>query len=391
MTLGTTHEFARGTGLANYTHNTTIDMSGIGAKFIRLTAKSNWGEILPMFGLSEVRFLSIPVQASEPNPPLGTFDADLDLDLAWRAGRGADKHNVYFSDDRQAVVDGTSPMTTVPETGHGPLSLDLGKTYFWRVDEVNDTETPSTWPGEVWSFTTTRSLVVDDFESYNNINEGEPGSNRIYLAWLDGYDTPAINGSVVGHNNPPFAEQTIVHGDFQSMPMSYDNTVGKSEATLTLTSNRDWTVKGAGRLAIWYIGDTSNAAEPMYVVLNNSAVVTNDNPNAAQADEWTEWIIDLKEFADQGVNLTNVNSITLGLGNRNNPQAGGKGIIYFDDIGLIPDAAPPTEIWFEAETADILGANWRFYDYTEASGGKNIGSELGDGDDFDTAPGPKLP
>jgi len=389
MTLGTTHEFGRGTGASGYSHNTTIDMGGIGAKFVRLTANSNWGENLPMFGLSEVRFMSIPVQARKPDPPSGAFDVTLDPDLAWRAGRGADRHDVYFSDDRQAVVDGTSPVTTVSETGHGPLSLDIGKTYFWRIDEVNDAETPSMWPGEVWSFTTTKSLVVDDFESYNDINEGEPGSNRIYLAWVDGYYTPAINGSVVGHANPPLAEQTIVHGGFQSMPMDYDNTVGKSEATLTLTSNRDWTVKGANRLAIWYIGDTSNAAEPMYVVLNNSAVVTNDNPNAAQASEWTEWIIDLQEFADQGVDLTDVNSITLGLGNRSNPQAGGTGTIYFDDIGLIPAAAPPTEVWIEAEAADNIGASWRAYDDPTASGGKNIGSDLGDGDDFDTAPGPE--
>ena len=387
MTLGTTHEFGRGTGASGYSHNTTIDMGSIGAKFVRLTANSNWGEILPMFGLSEVRFMSIPVQAREPNPPSGAFDVTLDPDLTWRAGRGADRHDVYFSDDRQAVVDGTSPVTTVSEAGYGPLSLDIGKTYFWRIDEVNDAETPSMWPGEVWSFTTAKSLIVDDFESYNDINEGEPGSNRIYLAWIDGYNTPSINGSVVGHDNPPLAEQTTIHGGFQSMPMTYDNTVGISEATLTLTSNRDWTVKGANRLAVWYIGDTSNAAEPMYVVLNNIAVVTNSNPNAAQASEWTEWIINLKEFADQGVDLNNVNSITLGLGNRNNPQAGGKGIIYFDDIGLIPEAAAPAEIWIEAESADNLGANWRFYDDTEASGGKNIGSELGDGDDFDTAPG----
>jgi len=389
VTLGTTHEFARGTGSDDYAHNTTIDMGGLGAKFVRLTSNSNWEDLLPQFGLSEVRFLSIPVQADEPNPPFGTFGVALDLDLAWRAGREADKHDVYFSDDWQAVVEGTSPVTTVSEANHGPLSLDLGKTYFWRVDEVNDAETPSMWPGEVWSFTTIKSLVVDDFESYNGLNEGEPGSNRIYLAWVDGYNNPAINGSVVGHANPPFVEQTIVHGGSQSMPMSYDNTVGKSEAILTLTSNRDWTVKGVNRLAIWYIGDTSNAAEPMYVILNNNAVVINDNPNAAQAGEWTEWFIDLKTFEDQGVNLSNVNTIAIGLGNRSNPQAGGTGTMYFDDIELFPEAVPPAEVWLEAEAADTLGANWRTYDDPEASGGKNIGSNGGDGDDLDTAPGPE--
>jgi len=146
------------------------------------------------------------------------------------------------------------------------------------------------------------------------------------------------NGALVGNENPPFAEQTIVHGGNQSMPMSYDNAVGKSEATLTLTSNRDWTVNGVNTLTIWYIGSAANAAETMYVVLNGSAVVDNDNPNAAQAFTWTEWNIPLQAFADQGVNLADVTSITLGLGNRTNPTAGGSGMLYFDDIRLYPPA-----------------------------------------------------
>ena len=168
-------------------------------------------------------------------------------------------------------------------------------------------------------------------ESYNDINEGEPASNRIYLSWVDGFDNPAVNGSVVGNANPPFAEQTIVHSGNQSMPFAYDNAVGKSEATLTLTSNRDWTVNGVDSLTIWYRGAPTNAAEPMYVVLNGTAGVTNDNPDAAQATAWTEWTIDLQAF---GVNLTNVNTITLGFGNRNNPVAGGAGMVFFDDIRL---------------------------------------------------------
>jgi len=73
-------------------------------------------------------------------------------------------------------------------------------------------------------------------------------------------------------------------------------------------------------------------------VLNGTAGVDNDNPNAAQAATWTEWDIDLQPFADQGINLANVNSITLGLGNRNNPVAGGAGMMYFDDIRLFAPA-----------------------------------------------------
>ena len=76
----------------------------------------------------------------------------------------------------------------------------------------------------------------------------------------------------------------------------------------------------------------SNDAELMYVVLDGSAVVYNENPNAALTTEWTEWNIDLREFADQGIGLTNVSSIGIGFGDRDNPQFGGSSLVYFDDI-----------------------------------------------------------
>jgi len=174
-------------------------------------------------------------------------------------------------------------------------------------------------------------LVVDDFESYNDLNEEEPESKLIWNTWIDGFDNPEINGSVVGGD---YWTATIVHSGNQSMPFYYNNAVGKSEATFTLTSNHDWTIKGLNTLTIWFRGNANNPAETMYVVLNGSAAVNHDNPNATQVDIWMEWRISLREFYIQGVNLANVNSITLGFGNRDNPQPGGSGLVYFDDIRL---------------------------------------------------------
>jgi len=114
------------------------------------------------------------------------------------------------------------------------------------------------------------------------------------------------------------------------MPLYYDNAVGKSEATLNLNSNNDWTVNGVDTLTIWFRGSAGNAAETMYVTLNGTAGVDNPNPDAAQASGWTEWNTPLQAFADQGVNLANVTSITIGL----RSVTGGTGMMYFDDIRL---------------------------------------------------------
>jgi len=265
------------------------------------------------------------------NPANGAVDVTQTPVLTWAPGFGA-SHEVYFGTDESSLEQKGSG--NLGSESYDPGQLEWNTTYYWRIDEANNANADSPWTGPLWSFTTANFLIVDDMESYNDLDEGEPGSNRIYLAWADGFDNPAINGSTVGHLDPPFAEQTIVHGGLQSMPMAYDNAVGKSEATLTLTSNRDWTVKGVNTLTIWFRGNAANAAENLYVALNGSAVVNNDNPDAAQKASWTQWNIDLQAFADQGVNLANVNTITLGLGNRNNPVAGGSGMMYFDDIRL---------------------------------------------------------
>jgi len=279
--------------------------------------------------------LSPPVKAGQPNPSNGAVDVRQTSVLSWGAGEAAASHDVYFGTDADAVKNaGTSSPEYKGSRQLGSESYDPGKlqwntTYFWRVDEIEDGGTIQ--KGNVWSFTTADFLIVDDMELYNDINPDEPGSNRIYLAWADGFDNPAVNGSVVGYANAPFAEQTIVHSGNQSMPFSYNNGVGKSEAALTLTDTRDWTENGVSTLIIWYVGDAANAPETMYVVLNGTSGVDNPNPNAAQVEDWTEWTVSLQEF---NVNLTNVNTITIGFGNRANPTAGGSGMVFFDDIRL---------------------------------------------------------
>jgi hypothetical protein len=329
-TLGTTHEFARAPGAAGYAHNTTIDFSGVRAKYVKLTATSNWGGIMPQYGLSEVRFFQIPVSARKPYPDSGATGVYVDVILGWTAGREAAKHDVYVSADEQAVIDGTAPVATVTETSHGPLALDLDTTYYWKVNEVNEAETPSTWESAIWSFTTTDHLIVDDFESYNDLNPEDPESNRIFNAWIDGYEVPT-NGSLVGNDIPPFCERTIVHGGKQSMPFFYNNTGGAafSEAELSLSPPQNWTEAGAAIFVLYFHGVEGNTGQ-LYVKIDGSKVVYDGDAGDIAKVEWKQWNIDL---ASLGMNLQNVTKLAIGIDGN-----GAGGTLYVDDIGLYASA-----------------------------------------------------
>ncbi len=284
-----------------------------------------------------------------PNPANGAVDVKRTQIITWSPSIFAASHELYFGTDKDAVKNADTGSPEYKGTGdlgaesYDPGKLELDVTYYWRVDEVNNTNPDSPWPGILWSFTTANYLIVDDFEDY------DADENQIWYAWHDGlgYGTPGTEGYYAGNgtgsavgdeNTPSYTEETIVHGGNQSMPVFYDNSVGYSEATLTLTTLRDWTENGMTTLVIWFRGSSTNVAETLYVALNGSAVVNHDNPNAAQTSSWTEWSIPLQAFADQGVNLANVNTIALGLGDKNNPAAGGSGTMYFDDIRLYPPA-----------------------------------------------------
>jgi len=473
---------------------------------------------------------SLPVRAGSPVPANGAIDVEQQLELKWMAGDFAAGHDVYLGTDEGAVAGADTGAAGIYQgqqtaSSFSPAKLDWNTTYYWRVDEVNDAHPDSPWKGPVWSFTTADFLIVDNFEEYT---DDDALGESIWQSWIDGFGV-ADNGSLVGYLMPPYAEQTIVHSGFQSMPLFYDNTAGvrNSEAELALTTARDWTEGGVSELSLWFrgypasvgsfteapagtytmtaagtdiagtadqfhfaykmltgagsitarvdsisntdpwakagvmiretldagskhafacvtpgngiasqgrtatdaasfntnqtgitaprwvklerdvagnftvshsangttwepvtnaiptnipmnsdvyvglaltahnasvtceakfsnvstsgsvsgqwvhqdVGISSNAPEPLYLAVSNNtgtpAIVVHSDTNAATIDTWTEWVIPLQTLTDQGINLSNVDKIAIGLGSRGNQAApGGSGKMYFDDIRL---------------------------------------------------------
>jgi hypothetical protein len=155
-----------------------------------------------------------------------------------------------------------------------------------------------------------------------------------------------VSGNFRGYYSSDGATWRQMSWNPQNIPMSSNVYVGLavtshdagatcqaqfSNVTITGTASNQWTSQD--------IGIISNDAEPLYVALSNStgapAVVVYDDPAAANIDTWTEWIIPLQAFADQGINLANIDRIAIGLGTRGNMTVpGGKGKMYIDDIRL---------------------------------------------------------
>jgi concanavalin A-like lectin/glucanase superfamily protein len=308
-------QLAQGTATAGYAANSTVDFGGVAVKYVRLTVNSGYG-MLGQFGLSEVRFLSIPVLAREPEPADGTMDVSVDAALAWRSGREAVSHEVYLGTDAEALA----LVDTVMTPGSTPDDLQLAATYYWQVTEVNEAASPSAWAGSVWSFTTEEFVVVDDFESYDDED------NVIYEAWIDGWFNET--GSTVGYLSAPFAEQEMVHGGGQSMPLFYDNAGGVSETDLTL-AGQDWTRAGITTLTLFFRGEADNTGGQLYVKING-VKVAHGGADALSKLLWQQWNIDL---ASVGTNLANVTSLTIGI------EGSGAGKVYIDDIRLYLEAA----------------------------------------------------
>ncbi len=469
--------------------------------------------------------------AWNPSPENGSIpDIDGAIPLSWTRGDDASQHDVYLGTDRDAVKEADTSDTMGVYRGrqgattYTPDDVEWGGgPYYWRIDEINTDGTIT--QGRIWSFTVTDFILIEDFESYT---DNDTNGEAIWQHWIDGFGIPT-NGAQVGYLMPPYTEQTIVNGGYQSMPLMYDNTAGvaNSEAVLALTIPRDWTKHNISDLSLWFIGYpasvgslveapastytmtgsgadiagtadqfhfafktlngagsiiarvnsvqntnawakagvmiresldagskhafacvtpengvasegrtsvdgtsfstnqtgitaphwvklerdasgnfsvshstngstwesvensvptnitmasnvyiglavtshdaaqicqavfsnvtttgnvsgqwahqdvgiTTNAAEPLYVELSNangaSGIVVHEDPVAPTVEEWTEWRIPLQAFADQGVNLVDVDSIAIGLGSKaGTVTSGGSGTMYFDDIRL---------------------------------------------------------
>ena len=312
-------------------------------------------------------FSVAPETAYAPSPADGARVMDPNVILSWKAGLGAIVHYVTVGESFDEVD--AAELGLGIEAGEATLDIgqqEPGKIIYWRVDELNG-ETGEFIQGQVWSFATAIS-VIEDFEVYKE-DPNDPSSVYLFAVWQDGWSEEWGNGTgaLVGNDVPPYAEQDVVHSGAQAMPLRFDNSGQTdfgpralySETWCTFIHAKDWS--GETTLGLWYRGRSENTAETLSVVItdagNNSVVIENTaEQNAVQSMMWTEWVIPLGGI--EGVDLSQVKTLAIRIGDPGAQQPGSKGKIYIDDIAIYPQQTEqtvgPVGYWKLDETSGAI-------------------------------------
>ncbi|MCJ7693324.1 MAG: LamG domain-containing protein, partial [Sedimentisphaerales bacterium] len=254
-------------------------------------------------------------------------------------------------------------------------ALELGETYYWRIDEVNETD-DTMIKGRIWNFKVANYIVIDDMESYSS-------SNKIFVTWLDYYDLSNSNAEIRLETNPPYVR------DGSSMEFVYDNTNEygswtEAEVAKLPIPYSDWTVADVKALVLYFYGDPLNSAtvnDKMYVALDDGTTIAASiypDINDIKDESWHEWNIDLVEDFNVagGVNLANVSKMHIGFGGElftGQSADGGSGTVWFDDIRIwlqrcVPDVAyhygdVTGECFIDGFDIEAMSYDWLTSDY----------------------------
>ncbi|UCD52852.1 MAG: hypothetical protein JSW27_09470, partial [Phycisphaerales bacterium] len=186
--------------------------------------------------------------------------------------------------------------------------------------------------------------VEEGLASVNQDNSGDPVAAP-YWVRID-----RSGNSFTGFISPDGQTWTQI-GDPREVVMDDPVLIGlaltshnANQATSAQFSNVSFTGNLTGAWEVAEIGaaqPTGNDLEALYVALEDNsgtvAVVTHPDAAAVGRFTWTEWLIPYSDFG--GINLSSVDTMYIGLGDRDNPTAGGLGTIFVDDIGFGKPAA----------------------------------------------------
>ena len=311
-----------------------VDLAGVSFPFapcaVRILGIDRKGS-LPGFDVCSVRArtcVTCGQIACNPYPPDAAKDVPPDTVLTWSPAAYAEEHVVYFGTSITDVDANAMPVGNPPQPQDAnrfdPGGLELGKNYYWRIDEANYADGNSPRAGDIWRFTVTDHIIVDDFDSYNG------SDNKIYDTWKQ------TGEAFISLSTDP------VYSCGQSMAVNYYyDDYFYSRVTRTFTPARNWASYGVSVLELLFYGWTGNETNGMIMYLEigdgdvNTLIPYDGDPNNIKKESWQAWRIDLRNLP--GVNISNITNISVGIClDPSRPSGYGSGKLYFDNIALYP-------------------------------------------------------
>lgn len=146
--------------------------------------------------------------------------------------------------------------------------------------------------------------LIDDFDTYTN-------TSGLTDFWIDGSGIDD-NGATISLEGT-----LVIMGD--AMAFQYDNTDGVlvSRASRTFEEPQNWASGGANALSFFVLGDPDNNPSIMYLGVTdgqgNVAEVPIGDPNFVNRDDWIEIIVPLSGLSEAGVNVENIESMSVAI------------------------------------------------------------------------------
>lgn len=270
--------------------------------------------------------------AAYPYPPDKAEDVPIDTVLSWMPRHFGDRYIVHFGEDISDVYPDSDPVLSPEQPQEAnffdPNTLELGKTYHWRIDQVNQADPNHSLRGAPWSFTVEDYSVLDDFESYR---QGSTLDNFWILE----------QGSTWSHIGLSKAPDPI-HGCQQAMTINYyyDD---EREAVVShiFESAQDWKAKGVKSIELFFRGvEYNNTDAILYVALGDGSVEAKipyeGDMNDIAGETWKPWRVPLN-LTSEDIDFTHIESLSIGIQRDPNlPGFSTYGTLYIDDIRLYP-------------------------------------------------------
>ena len=218
-------------------------------------------------------------KAGAPAPQHLTTDVIPNVQLSWNAGESADSHDVYFGTSLADVTDAnnTWPVDTsvykgnqaVEANSYDPGILDSQQIYYWRIDEVNETD-PNVWKGNIWNFTV-EEYIAADFTGDGKVNnkdlalisEDWLNSGQNVVADADFDDKVDLKDYVILANDwEPILPEVIPEGDC-GVASNYIGDIG-IESDPNVILYEDFETRGVDTLVGYWTG-IGNVADALLI------------------------------------------------------------------------------------------------------------------------------